>query len=367
MKIAIVHDWYQEKGGAENVIVSLLHLYPEADLFALVDFFDEEKRQAVMQGKNVTTTFIQKLPFAQKFFRHYLFLFPMAIERLDLRKYDLIISSSHAVSKGVMTGPEQLHICINYSPMRYAWDMYFTYREEHRLGGIKEKFLFAMLHRIRIWDVTASNRVDHFIAISHLVQKRIAKYYRRESTIIYPPVDIARYRLHEKKERYYFTMSRLVPYKRIKLIVEAFVKNGKHLIVAGTGPQLTEIKEIATENIEILGYVEEEKVVDLMQRAQAFLFAAYEDFGIVPVEAMACGTPVIAYGEGGIKDTLIEGKTGVFFREQTVDSLNQAIEYFETIDFDASAISEHASRFSQNHFRSKIGKFIDTKWHQFLT
>jgi len=361
-KIAIVHDWFQDKGGAENVIASLLNIYPDADFFALVDFFDDQQRKEVLNGKNVTYSFIQKLPFAKKIFRHYLFLFPLAIERLDLRKYDVVISSSHAVAKGVITGPEQLHICINYSPMRYAWDMYFTYREEHRLGGIKEKFLSYVLHKIRIWDVTASNRVDHFIAISTLVQKRIAKYYRRESTLIYPPVNIERYTLCEEKEDYYFTMSRLVPYKRIKLIVEAFVENGKPLIVAGTGPQLEEIRAIATDNIKVLGYTEDKKVLEYMQKARAFVFAAYEDFGIVPVEAMACGTPVIAYGKGGITDTVIESKTGLFFKEQKVSALNNAIERFETMDFDYKAISEHASQFSRHLFEEKINMFITQKY-----
>ncbi len=365
-KVAIIHDWYQEKGGAENVIASLLNIYPNADFFALVDFFDDQQRKEVLKGKKVTYTFIQKLPFAKKIFRHYLLLFPLAIERLDLRKYDLVISSSHAVAKGVITGPEQLHICINYSPMRYAWDMYFDYIKEHNLRGIKEKFLSYVLHKIRIWDVSTSNRVDHFISISKLVQKRIAKYYRRESTIIYPPVNIENYTLCEKKKDYYFTMSRLVPYKRVKMIVEAFVKNGKPLIVAGTGTQLKEIEQIATDNISILGYVDDSKVKELMQNAKAFIFAAYEDFGIVPVEAMACGTPVIAYGRGGIKDTLIDGETGLFFDRQEIRSLNNTIERFETMNFDYTAISKHASRFSVERFEKELIQFIDEKWAKFI-
>jgi len=365
LRIAIVHDWYQDKGGAENVITSLLNIYPEADFFALVDFFNDAQREDVLNGKKVTYTFIQNLPFAKKIFRHYIFLFPLAIERLDLRKYDLIISSSHAVAKGVITGPDQLHICINYSPMRYAWDMYFNYREEHHLSGIKEKVLSYILHKIRIWDVTASNRVDHFISISKLVQRRIKKYYRRDSKIIYPPVDIDKYTLCEEKKEYYLTVSRLVPYKKVKMIVEAFIKNGKPLIVAGTGTELEEMTKIATENIQILGYVEDEKVLTLMQGAKAFVFAPYEDFGIVPVEAMSCGTPVIAYGKGGIKDTIIEGVTGVFFQEQTIVSLNNAITQFETMDFNYSTISEHATQFSVERFEKEIKTFVNEKWRAF--
>lgn len=362
-KIAIIHDWYQDKGGAENVITSLLNLYPDADLFALVDFFNDQQRKEVLKGKKATYTFIQRLPFAKKIFRHYIFLFPLAIERLDLRRYDIIISSSHAVAKGVMTGPEQLHICINYSPMRYAWDMYFNYREEHNLRGIKEKLLFYVLHKIRIWDVTVSNRVDYFISISRLVQKRIAKYYRRESTLIYPPVNIENYLLYEKKQDYYFTVSRLVPYKKVKLIVEAFARNGKPLIVAGTGTQYEEISNMATDNITVLGYAEDAKILELMQRAKAFVFAAYEDFGIVPVEAMACGTPVIAYGKGGIRDTVIDGQTGIFFEEQNVESLNDAISKFETMTFDYVSISKHASKFSTACFEKNIEVFVDNMWN----
>lgn len=365
MKVAIVHDWFQEKGGAENVVASLINIYPDADFFALVDFFDDQQRKNILKGKNVTYSFIQKLPFSKKIFRHYLFLFPLAIERLDLREYDIIISSSYAVSKGVITGPEQVHICINYSPMRYAWDMYFTYKEEHNIKGIKEKLLSYVLHKIRIWDVTASNRVDYFIAISKLVQRRISKYYRRESHIIYPPVDISKYSLHTNKKDYYFTASRLVPYKKVKMIVEAFVENGKPLIVAGSGEQFEEIKDIATDNITILGYVEEEKMVSLMQEAKAFVFAAYEDFGILPVEAMSCGTPVVAYGKGGVVDTVIDGETGVFFDNQNIESLNNAINKFELMTFDAETIVKHAAQFSTERFEREIKAFVDEKLKEF--
>ncbi len=365
LRIAIVHDWYQDKGGAENVITSLLNIYPEADFFALVDFFNDAQREDVLNGKKVTYTFIQNLPFAKKIFRHYIFLFPLAIERLDLRKYDLVISSSHAVAKGVITGPDQLHICINYSPMRYAWDMYFNYREEHHLSGIKEKVLSYILHKIRIWDVTASNRVDHFISISKLVQRRIEKYYRRSSQIIYPPVDIDKYTLCEDKKDYYLTVSRLVPYKKVKMIVETFVKNGKPLVVVGEGTEYSEIVKLATDNIRILGYVEDKKVVTLMQEAKAFIFVPYEDFGIVPVEAMSCGTPVIAYGKGGIKDTVVKDVTGVFFQEQTVDSLNKALEKFETMHFDHPAIAQYASSFSVERFEKEIKAFVEEKWNEF--
>ena len=360
-----MHDWFKVEGGAENVVTSLLKLYPEADFFAVVDFFTDAQRKKILGGKKATYTFIQRLPFAKKYFQHYLFLFPFAIERLDLRKYDLVISSSHAVAKGVLTGPEQLHICYSHTPMRYAWDMYFAYKEEHQIKGIKEKFLSYVLHKIRIWDVVSSNRVDHFIANSSFVKKRISKYYRREAKVIYPPVSTCRYSLCEEKEDYYFTASRLVPYKKIKMIVQAFVENGKPLVVAGSGVELKEIMDIATDNIKILGHVEDEKMVELMKKAKAFVFAAYEDFGIIPVEAMLCGTPVIAYGKGGIKNTVINEVTGILYDEQNTGSLNHAIEKFETMTFNADEISRHASKFSAERFEKEVKEFVDKKWKKF--
>ena len=364
-KIAIIHDWYQDKGGAENVISSLLNLYPDADFFALVDFFDDQQRKEVLNGKKVTYSFIQKLPFAKKIFRHYLFLFPLAIERLDLREYDLVISSSHAVAKGVMTGPEQLHICINYSPMRYAWDMYFTYREEHNLKGIKEKLLSYFLHKIRIWDVSTTNRVDHYIANSHYIARRIKKVYGKDSTVIYPPVDVEKFKLNENKEDFYLTASRMVPYKKIDLIVEAFSQTDKKLIVIGTGPDMEKIRSFAGKNVEFLGFAPDDVLLDHMQRAKGFVFAAEEDFGIVPVEAQACGTPVICLGKGGTKETVIDGVTGIHFQEQTVAELLKAIEKFEQTTFHPIQIREHALKFSKERFEKEIEAFVNEKYEIF--
>lgn len=365
MKVAIVHDWFKVEGGAENVVTSLLNIYPEADFFSLIDFFSDEQRKKVLSGKRSTYTFIQRLPFAKKYFQHYLFLFPLAIERLDLRKYDLIISSSHAVAKGVLNGPDQLHICYSHTPMRYAWDMYFNYKEEHHVKGLKERFLSYVLHKIRIWDVVSSNRVDYFIANSSFVKKRISKYYRRDAKIIYPPVNTSRYSLCTQKEEFYFTASRLVPYKKIKMVVKAFIKNKKPLIVAGSGAELKEIKSIATDNITVLGHISDEKMVELMEKAKAFVFAAYEDFGIIPVEAMMCGTPVIAYGKGGITNTVVDGITGVLYNEQSVESLNTAVAKFEKMSFDYEAISKHAQKFSVERFEKEIKEFVDQKWKIF--
>lgn len=360
MKVAIVHDWFVWSGGAERVVEALLELYPEADLFSLVDFYPESQRRRFLFGKKATTTFIQKLPGAKKHFRNYLPLFPLAIEQLDLRGYDLVISSSHAVAKGVKTFPGQAHLCYCYTPMRYAWDQEEEYFEGHAVRGAKKWFLKYIFHRIRIWDVVSSHRVDRFIAISHLVAERIRRYYGRDSLLLYPPVDTHRFRLHRDKEDFYLTASRLVPYKKVQLIVKAFAQNGRRLLVAGEGPELETLRQIATENVSILGYCEEEKLIDLMQRAKGFVYAAYEDFGIVPVEAMACGTPVIAYGAGGVLDTVVEGKTGVFFPEQTPESLNRALDLFETLEFEPERISAHARHFGRDNFKKSFGKIVNS-------
>lgn len=359
LKIAIVHEWFDIKGGSENVVSSLLNIYPNADLFALVDFFDDDMRTKVLKGKSVTTTFIQNLPFSKKLFRNYLSLFPIAIEQLDVSDYDLIISSSHAVAKGIITGPYQVHICYQYSPIRYAWDMYHTYFKEHKISGLKALILRYVLYRIRIWDVVSSNRVDYFIAISTLIQKRIQKYYQRDATVIFPPVDINRFLYSADKEDYYFTASRLVPYKKVKLIVESFNQSGKPLVIAGTGEQYKELKQMANSNIEMLGYCHDSEMVKLMQKAKAFVFTSYEDFGILPVEAMACGTPVIAYRKGGVQDTVIHQKTGILFDEQTIASLNGAIDEFESSSFDYSAISEYSRQFDIKVFEKKFKDFVD--------
>jgi len=360
MKVAIVHDWFDKPGGAENVIRNLLEIYPDAHLYALVDFFSKEDRAKYLYNKNVQVSFIQKLPFASKRFRHYLPLFPIAIEQFDLSSYDLVISSSHAVAKGVITTPQQLHICYIYSPMRYAWDMYHTYLKEHHIKGLKALFLKKVLHNIRIWDVISSNRVDHFISISTLVQQRVSKYYKRKSDIIFPPVDIQKYIFNPdiKKQDYYITVSRLVPYKKVKLIVEAFNINGLPLKVIGTGEEYEYLKKIANPNIEILGYCDDDTVVQLMQSAKAFIYMAYEDFGIVPIEAMACGTPVIAYGYGGIQDSVIDKETGYFYHTQTTNALNDAIKKFNSIKFDYQYISIHAAKFSNKRFQKELRDLI---------
>ncbi len=358
MKIALVQDWLYTIGGAEKVLEALLEIYPEADIFTLVDFL--EKRD-ILKGKKPKTSFIQNLPFARKYFKHYLPLFPFAIEQFDFSGYDLVISSSYSVAKNILSTPSQIHISYCHSPIRYAWDMYHTYIKEHNIKGLKGLFIKYILHKIRIWDVVSSNRVDYFAANSVFVKKRIEKYYKRDSFVIHPFVDTEKFTFYEKKEDFYLTASRLVPYKKTKLIVEAFNKNGKKLVVIGEGEELKEIKKIAKNNIEVLGYQKDDILISYMQRAKGFVYAALEDFGIVPLEAMACGTPVICYGKGGVTETVIDKKTGLYFFDQSIEAINNAILEFEKMEFDLKLISLHVQNFSKERFKEKFKSFIDSK------
>ncbi|SHO80468.1 Glycosyltransferase [hydrothermal vent metagenome] len=359
MKIAIVHDWLTTNAGAEKVLREFLDIYPNADIFSLVDFLDDKDREDVLNGRKVTTSFIQNLPFAKNKFRNYLGLFPLAIEQFDLSEYDLILSSSHAVAKGVLTHSEQVHISYVHTPIRYAWDLYFRYLEDNNLQkGFKATILKYILHKIRIWDYTTANRVDYYISNSNYIAKRIAKIYNKSATTIYPPVDIDKFKLCINKEDFYLTASRLVPYKKIDLIVEAFAKSNKKLVVIGDGTQMEYIKSKATSNIEILGYQEDSVLLDYMQRAKAFIFAGVEDFGITPVEAMACGTPVIALNQGGLRESIESGINGIFFEEQSVESIKEAINRFESISFKPSIIRDSIVKFGRDRFKKEIEEFI---------
>lgn len=363
MKIAIIHDWLTTYAGAEKVLEQLLKLFPLADLFTIVDFLPKKDR-TFLSSHAITTSFIQKLPFAKKKYRSYLSLMPIAVEQFDLSSYDLVISSSHAVAKGVITGPNQKHICYIHSPIRYAWDLQHQYLKESGLDkGIKGWLAKYLLHKIRLWDLRTSNGVDHFIANSNYIAKRVWKVYRREASVIYPPVDTKGFDLGAEKEDFYLTASRMVPYKKIDLIVEAFSKMpDKKLVVIGDGPDMAKIKAKAKENVILMGYQSHKILHEYMQKARAFIFAAEEDFGITPVEAQACGTPVIAFGKGGILETVLDGKTGVFFYEQTIDDLICTIKKFETLQFDHYFIHKHAQSFSNERFLIEIKNSIYTKF-----
>jgi len=366
MKISIIHDWIIDIGGAEKCLKEIYSLYPQADLFTLV--FDKNSIEKLsIPLEKIFSSFISKLPKAKTFYRNYLFLFPLIVEQFDLSNYNVIISSSHAVAKGVLTNPNQLHICYCHTPIRYAWDLYHHYLKS--LSFSKRFIAKLILHYIRIWDYITANRVDYFIANSRYVAKRIKKIYGREATVIYPPVDVDKFELYTKKEDFYLTVSRMVPYKKIDLIVEAFSKMpDKKLVVIGDGPDFEKIKKKAGRNVELLGYQPFEVLKDYMQRAKAFIFAAEEDFGIVLVEAQACGTPVIAYGKGGATETVVNGKTGIFFKEQSVESLIEAIKVFEKLEdeFDPLEIRENAERFDRDRFKREFKTFVDKKIEEFF-
>jgi glycosyltransferase involved in cell wall biosynthesis len=366
VKVAIVHDWLVVSGGAEKVLQNIIECFPNADLFSLVDFMED---RACIKGKPVQTSFIQRLPFARKRYRAYLPLMPIAIEQLDLSAYDLVISSSHAVAKGVLTGPNQMHVSYVHSPIRYAWDLQHQYlRESHLTSGLKSAMARVLLHYIRGWDSRSANGVDHLLANSKFIARRIRKAYQRDATVIYPPVDLSHMPMREKKDDFYVTASRMVPYKRIDLIVKAFSQTPERkLVVIGDGPDMKKVKAAAGDNVTILGHQPFDVLVDHLQRARAFVFAAEEDFGISVVEAQACGTPVVAFGRGGALESVLglprERPTGVFFKEQTTESLIEAVERFEKYSglFDARQCRRNAERFSSEKFKTALTSFIDAR------
>jgi len=347
-------------------VEQFLKMFPQADIFAVVDFMPEEDR-ALLGGRPVRTSFIQRLPGARKHYRSYLPLMPIAIEQFDLTGYDLVISTSHAVSKGVITGPDQLHISYVFSPIRYAWDLQHTYLAESGLTrGVKSWLARLILHYIRMWDVRTAHGVDHFVGISHFIARRIRKVYGRDATVIYPPVAIDRFTVSEQpRESYYVTMSRMVPYKRIPLIVEAFATMpDRHLVVIGDGPDMDKVRQYATPNVTIMGRQSDEVLIERLQCAKAFVFAAEEDFGIAPLEAQACGTPVIAFGKGGALETISDGskapRTGVFFGEQSTQSICAAVDMLDRVlhEITPEHCRTNAERFSAERFQREAQTLV---------
>ncbi|MDX2241149.1 MAG: glycosyltransferase [Leptolyngbyaceae cyanobacterium bins.302] len=373
-KIALVHEWLTPKatGGSELVVQEVLR-WLDADLYALIDF-ESSNPKSFLYGRTIGTTFLQNFPFAENGVQKYLPFLPFAIEQLNLQSYDVILSSSHCVAKGVLAGAHQLHICYCHAPLRYAWDLTFDYLRSSRAGqgfpGILTRYL---LHRLRQWDGMTANRVDYFIANSRHTARRIWRCYRREAEVIYPPVNTDRFQFQPLKEDYYLTVSRLVSYKKISLIVEAFNQSGKPLVVIGEGTELPQIRRMAKSNIQVLGWQPNEVVNQYMAQAKAFVYAAYEDFGIAPVEAQACGTPVIAFGSGGTLETVRdirqhgEKGTGILFPQQTVADLAEAIAEFEHQQhrFNPELIRSHALMFSPDIFRQRYLKFLERCYEEF--
>lgn len=358
MKIAHVYDWLVTMGGGEKTLAAIAKIYP-APFFTLVH---DLKRlvDTPFANQEIHTSFLQHLPFAKRFYRHYLPLFPLAIEQFDLSGYELILSTSHAVAKGVLTHPQQLHLCYCLTPMRYAWDL--THRYLEGVSGLQSIIAKMALHYLRNWDIASVGRVDHFAAISHYIARRIKKVYGREATVIYPPVDTHLIPLQPDKQEYYVTASRMVPYKRVDLIVEAFSHlPDQRLVVIGDGPEMSKVRLKAGKNVDILGHLSDAELRKHLALAKGFIFAAEEDFGIVVLEAQAAGTGVIALGKGAALETVIKGKTGVFFNEQTVAALVEAVKTFEKMTFDPQIIREHAERFSLKRFQKEFKQFVEKK------
>jgi len=368
MKKALIHDWFSTYAGAEKCVESFTDIWDDFEIYSLIDFLSDTDRNKILKGKRAHTSFIQKLPFAKDKYRNYLPLFPLAIEQFDLSGYDVVLSSSHAVAKGVLTHSNQLHIAYVHTPIRYAWDLYHQYLRESGLDrGLKGMLAKYFLHKIRLWDASTANRVDHYVANSRYIARRIKKTYGKPSEVIYPPVDVDKFTLREAKEEFYLTASRMVPYKKIDLIVEAFSQTDKKLLVIGDGPDMAKIKSKAGKNVELLGFADDETMADLMGRAKAFVFAAEEDFGITPVEAQACGTPVICFGRGGARETVLDGESGLYFMEQNTKELLAAVAKFEQNydKFEPAKIRENSLKFSRARFEAEIKSYVEKKYEEF--
>lgn len=368
MKKALISDWYYVNGGAEKVIHSLNNVWNDFDHFALIDFLNEEDRNFILKGKKAKTSFIQKLPTAKQNHRKFLQLFPLAIKQFDLRQYDLVFSSSSSIAKGIMTKKGQLHICYCHTPMRYAWDLQDQYLQDAGLNsGLKLIYAKYVLGKMRNWDLKTATAVTHFISNSNFIAKRIKRIYDRESTVIYPPVDVNFFSLQEQKENYFFSASRLVSYKKTEIIINAFNQMPHlELIVAGSGPEFEKLQKMAQKNVKMVGFVTDDELRTYLQNAKAFVYAAEDDFGILPVEAQSCGTPVIAFGKGGALETVAENQTGVFFEEQSAQKIIEAVIAFEEIKFDPKIIREHALQFSKERFENEIKMFVEQKYSEHL-
>ena len=369
--VAVTHDWLLDYAGAERVLEQLLQILgPKTPVYTTVYKSDN---LPFLDKHEVLESFIAKLPFGRSKYRSYLPFMPLAVEQWNMNKYDVVISSSYAVAKGFLSHPDQLHISYVHSPIRYAWDLQHQYLDEANLDtGVKGIIAKWILHKMRIWDVRTAHGVDHFVANSKFIARRIYKVYRREAKVIYPPVNLEEFSFKYKKSDYYVTSGRLVPYKKQSLIIQAFNKlPQKKLIIAGDGPDMHRLKALANKNVEFTGFLDQDDLVALIQNAKAYVYAAMEDFGIAPVEAQACGTPVIALGRGGTAETVnsLESNrpTGVLYFDQVPEALSEAISVFERnqAKFDPHIIRENANLYSKEKFKREIRNYIEEKWDSF--
>ncbi len=362
MKIALVHDWLPFMGGAERVLSNFVELYPDAPVYTLI--CNHSKMEEPLKSANIITSYLQKKKECSNHRKLFPFM-PTAIESFNLNEYDMVLSSSSSVAKAVISHPDSVHVCYCHSPMRYAWE--FSYEYAGRMSGrskLVQKILSYFLTFIRMWDYSSAARVDYFIANSENVAKRIRKHYKRDAVVIHPPVRCKLFNISDVDEDYFLCVSRFQEYKRVDIAIEACNRLGLKLKVVGSGPEYKKLKAMAGPTVEFLGRVPDEEVKKLYANCRAFLFPGEEDFGITPLEAMASGRPVIAYGKGGALETVIEGKTGVFFKEQTADSMVDALERFEKMSFDKQVLRQHAESFDEEVFKAKIKAFVEAKYKE---
>jgi len=364
MRVAIVHDWLTGMRGGERVLEALCEIFPEAHIYTLL--YIKGRLSSKIENMNISTTFVQMLPFVKNYYEYYLPLYPMAIEGLQLNQYDLVISSSHCVAKGVIAPPGSCSISYCLTPMRYVWDRYYDYFLAKSYSKRFFKYIVKFFsHYLRIWDVTSSSRVDYFVAISGYVAQRIKKFYRRDAEVIYPPVDCNRFSISDNVEDYYLIVSALRPYKKIDLAIEAFNELGLPLKIIGTGKYESQLKGMAKGNIEFLGYLSDEEIPEYFSKCKGLIFPGLEDFGIVPLEVQASGRPVIAYAAGGALESVKDCETGIFFHEQSKKALITAIKRFEKMQFDPEKIRRYALEFETDVFKEKFKKFVYNKLEEY--
>jgi glycosyltransferase involved in cell wall biosynthesis len=371
MRVALVHDWLTGMRGGEKVLEILCELFPDATLYTLL-----HKKGSVSETVSrmeIKTSFIQNLPFSGNHYHKYLPLFPTAIEQFDLTQYDLVISSSHCVAKGVITSPETCHVCYCHTPMRYAWEMYYTYFSKNNINPLLRWSIPFFMNYLRSWDERSSDRVDRFVANSQNVRRRIQKHYRRDAVVIYPPVDTENFGLGAKEGEYYLVVSALVPYKRVDLAVSAFSELNLPLLVIGEGAERKKLERIAAKNVRFLKWQPHSELRRYYAECKALIFPGEEDFGIVPVEAQACGKPIIAFGKGGATESVVGAYpgqeinasfSGVFFRHQSKEALVEAVRRFESAEFDPEKIRDNALRFDTRVFKENIGEFIQSAFQE---
>jgi glycosyltransferase involved in cell wall biosynthesis len=364
MNVALVHDWLTGMRGGEKCLEVLCELFPDAPIYTLLH--NKGAMSPLIESKKIVTSFIDSLPKKKEKYRSYLPLFPVAMEQFDFSEYDLVISTSHAVAKNAKVRSDALHICYCHTPMRYVWEMYDQYFGKEHASFVTRTAMTIIRPFLRSWDVRTANRVHYYIANSENVRKRIQRYYHRDAAVIFPPVDTDQFTLSKTDDGYFLMVTALVPYKRVDLAVEVFNRTGDKLLIVGKGTETKRLRAMANPNIEFLGWKSDEDLARLYRGCKALIFPGEEDFGIVPLEAMATGKPVAAFGKGGALETVIDGKTGVFFKEQTAEALSSALRSLHAISFDPESIRKHALQFSRRYYMEKMKDFIDGKVRQHL-